>query len=134
MTCSTRSKRARRSVASPQTVPMITASTMTPSPTAVLILSSRPAKNAKPWKSVTAGAVARNEALRASKYLGRAIWRNWSGYHRRSCAETKMHSMKLLGQHLMALDFDRQVVEVKVRIAVMNRYTALGIPATEPIG
>jgi hypothetical protein len=47
-----------------------------------------PRKNAKPWKTVTAGAVARNEALRASKYLGRAIWRNWSGYHRRSRVET----------------------------------------------
>ena len=30
-------------------------------------------KNAKPWKAITAGAVARNEALRASKYLGRAL-------------------------------------------------------------
>jgi len=48
-----------------------------------------PRKNAKPWKTVTAGAVARNEALPASKYLGRAIWRNWSGYHRRSRVETK---------------------------------------------
>ena len=47
-----------------------------------------PRKNAQPWKAVTAGAVARNEALRASKYLGRAIWRNWSGYHRRSRVET----------------------------------------------
>jgi hypothetical protein len=47
-----------------------------------------PRKKAKPWKTVTAGAVARNEALRASKYLGRAIWRNWSGYHRRSRVET----------------------------------------------
>jgi hypothetical protein len=47
-----------------------------------------PRKNAKPWKTVTAGAIARNEALRASKYLGRAIWRNWSGYHRRSRVET----------------------------------------------
>ncbi|KFI29821.1 transposase [Haematobacter missouriensis] len=34
-----------------------------------------PRKNAKPWKAVTVGAVARNEALRTSKYLGRAIWR-----------------------------------------------------------
>lgn len=32
-----------------------------------------PRKNAKPWKPSTAGAIARNEALRASKYLGRAI-------------------------------------------------------------
>jgi len=54
-----------------------------------------PRKNAKPWKTVTAGAVARNEALRASKYLGRAIWRNWSGYHRRSRVETKPFGIML---------------------------------------
>ena len=78
--------------------------------------------------------MARNEALRAVKYLGRAIWRNWSGYHRRSRAETKMHCMKLLGQRLMARDFDRQVAEVQIRIAVMNGYTALGIPVTETVG
>lgn len=92
-----------------------------------------PRKNAKPWKTVTAGAVARNEALRASRYLGRAIWRNWSGYHRRSRVETKMHCVKLLGQRLMARDFDRQVAEVQVRIAVLNGYTTLGIPVTETV-
>ena len=93
-----------------------------------------PRKNAKPWKTVTAGAIARNEALRAAKYLGRALWRRWSGYHRRSRVETKMHCMKLLGQRLMARDFDRQVAEVQIRIAVMNGYTALGIPVTEAVG
>ena len=46
-----------------------------------------PRKNAKHGKAVTAGAAARNEALRASKYLGRALWRRWSGSHRRSRAE-----------------------------------------------
>tara|TARA_B100000378_G_scaffold151064_1_gene121919 strand:+ start:616 stop:1098 length:483 start_codon:yes stop_codon:yes gene_type:complete len=93
-----------------------------------------PRKNAQPWKAITAGAVARNEALRASKYLGRALWRRWSGYHRRSRVETKMHCVKLLGQRLMARDFDRQVAELQVRIAVLNGYTALGIPVTEPVG
>ncbi len=34
-----------------------------------------PRRNAKPWKVITAGAAARNEALRAAKYLGRALWR-----------------------------------------------------------
>ena len=48
-----------------------------------------PRRNAKPWKPTTAGAIARNEALRASKYLGRAIWRNWTGCHRRSRVETE---------------------------------------------
>jgi hypothetical protein len=42
--------------------------------------------------------------------------------------------MKLLGQRLMALDFDRQVAEVQVRIAVLNSYTALGIPITIAVG
>lgn len=93
-----------------------------------------PRKNARPWKPSTAGAIARNEALRASKYLGRTIWRNWSGYHRRSRVETKMHCLKLLGQRLMARDFDRQLAEVQIRIAVMNGYTALGIPITEAVG
>ena len=93
-----------------------------------------PRKNAKPWKPSTPGAIARNEALRASKYLGRAIWRKWSGYHRRSRAETKMHCVKLLGQSLMARDFDRQVAELQVRAAVLNGYTALGIPVTETAG
>lgn len=93
-----------------------------------------PRKNAQHWKPTTAGAVARNEAVRACKYLGRAIWRKLTGYHRRSRAETKMHCVKLLGQALMARDFDRQVAELQVRIAVLNRYTALGIPVTQPVG
>ena len=93
-----------------------------------------PRKNAKPWKTVTAGAVARDETLRASKYLGRALWRRWSGYHRRSRVKTKMHCVKLLGQRLMARDFDRQVAERQVRVAVLNGFTALGIPVTKVAG
>lgn len=92
-----------------------------------------PRRNAKPWKAATAGAVARNEALRASRYLGRALWRRWSGYHRRSRAETRMNCVKLLGQRLMARDFDRQVAELHVRVAVLNGYTALGTPVTEAV-
>ena len=91
-------------------------------------------KNAKSWKAVAAGAVARNEALRASKYLSRALWRKWSGYRRRRRAETKMLCVKLPGQRLMARDFDRQVAEFQVRVAVLNGYTALGIPVTKVTG
>jgi len=42
--------------------------------------------------------------------------------------------MKLLGQRLMARDFDRQVAEIQVRIAIRNSYTALGIPVTKTVG
>jgi hypothetical protein len=91
-------------------------------------------RNAKPWKADGAGANARNAALRASKYLGRALWRRWSGYHRRSRVETKMHCVKLLGQRLMARHFDRQVAAFQVRVAVLNGFTALGIPVTKVVG
>lgn len=93
-----------------------------------------PRKNAKPWKPDTPGAIARNEILRTSKRVGRPIWRRWSGYHRRSRAETKMHCVKLLGQRLAARDFDRQVAEFQVRVAVLNGFTALGTPITEVTG
>ena len=42
--------------------------------------------------------------------------------------------MKLLGQRRMARDFDRQVAEFQVRVAVLNGYTALGIPVTKVVG
>jgi len=93
-----------------------------------------PRKNAKPWKPDTAGAIARNEILRTSKRVGRTIWRRWSGYHRRSRAESKMHCVKLLGQRLSARDFDRQVAKLQVRVAVLNGFTARGIPVTEAVG
>jgi len=93
-----------------------------------------PRKNAKLWKPDTLGARARNEAVRSSKYLGRALWRHLTGYHRRSCVETKMHCVKLLSERLSARDFDRQVAEIQIRAAILNGFTALGIPRTVPVG
>ncbi len=34
----------------------------------------------------------------------------------------------------MAPDFDRQVAEFQVRLAVLNGFTALGIPVIEAVG
>ena len=93
-----------------------------------------PRKNAKLWKPDTLGARARNEAVQSSKDLGRAQWRRLTGYHRRSRVETKMHCLKLMGQRLAARDFDRQVAEVQIRAAILNGFTALGIPRTVAVG
>lgn len=90
-------------------------------------------KNAKPWKLNRLGAAARNEILRATRRLGRTIWKKWSGYHQRSLVETKMRCFKLLGERIMARDFDRQVAELQVRAAVLNRFTRLGTPVTVPM-
>ena len=48
--------------------------------------------------------------------------------------EPKVREAKLLGQRLMARDFDRQVAEFQVRVAVLNGFTALGIPVTKVVG
>jgi hypothetical protein len=89
-----------------------------------------PRKNGKPWKATLEGAAVRNEALRACQRLGWGVWKKWSGYHRRSLVETKMHCFKRLGERVMARTFERQVTELHVRVALLNRFTQLGRPST----
>ena len=89
-----------------------------------------PRKNASLWKRSSPGSEPRNEAVRACKRFGRRLWKLWSGYHRRSLVETKMHCFKRLGERVMARSFARQVVELHVRVALLNRFTHLGTPLT----
>jgi hypothetical protein len=49
---------------------------------------------------------------------------------RRKPAECEWHERK----SLMARDVERQVAERHIRTAVLNAYSALGIPVTEPTG
>ena len=91
-------------------------------------------KNARPWLGNTPGARAKNDTVRATRRLGRAIWRRWSGDHRRSLVETKMRGFKLLGARVMARDFDRQMAELQIKAAILNRFTALGTPQTQRVG
>lgn len=72
--------------------------------------------------------------VNASRDLARALLRRRAGYHRRCRAETKMHKMKLLSQSNMARDFDRQVAEIQVRVAVLDRCKAPRIPVTKQTG
>ncbi len=74
------------------------------------------------------GVDARNEALRATKRLGRAIWKKSSAYHRRSLVKTKMNCFKLLSQRVVARTFDRQITELKLRAAILNRFSKMGMP------
>lgn len=92
-----------------------------------------PRKNAKPWKNTKPCSLERNELLRIVKHLGRTIWKKWSGYHRRSLVESKMHCIKLLGEKLSARNFQSQVNEIHARVAVLNRFTELGRPHTQVV-
>lgn len=99
---------------------------------AIAVIPTR--SNGRPWKDDTPGAEARNDILRTTSRLGRKIWRRWSGYHRRSLVETKMHCFKLLGERVRSRDFDRQVAELQIRAAILNRFTELGTPITQRVG
>ena len=45
-----------------------------------------------------------------------------------------MRYFKLLGERVMARDFDRQVTELQIRVAILNRFTAIGTPQTQRVG
>lgn len=83
-------------------------------------------RNARPWKENGPAARARNETLRATRRYGRAFWKRWTGYHARSRIEAKMRCLKAFGDRIAARDPDRQTAEIHVRIALMNRFSALG--------
>jgi hypothetical protein len=45
-----------------------------------------------------------------------------------------MRYFKLLGERVMRRDFDRQVAELQIRAAILNRFTAFGAPQTGSVG
>lgn len=45
-----------------------------------------------------------------------------------------MNCFKKLGEKVKAKTFERQVVELNVRAAVLNRFTQLGCPKTLAVG
>ena len=83
-------------------------------------------KNGRSWKEDCPAAIARNETLRATRHYGRAFWKRWTGYHVRSRIEAKMRCLKAFGERIAARDPESQTAEIQIRIALMNRFSALG--------
>jgi hypothetical protein len=83
-------------------------------------------KNGRLWKEDCPAATARNETLRATRHYGQAFWKCWTGYHARSRIEARMRCLKAFGERIAARDPDRQTAEIQIRVALMNRFPALG--------
>jgi hypothetical protein len=83
-------------------------------------------KNGRPWKDDCPAARARNENLRATRYFGRALWKRLTGYHARSRIEAQMRRLKAFGERIASRDPDRQAAEIHTRVALLNRFSALG--------
>nr|WP_111302128.1 IS5 family transposase [Paracoccus saliphilus] len=90
-------------------------------------------RNGRAWKEDCPAAAARIEILRATRRLGRALWKKWTGYHARSRVEALMNCLKLFGERIMSRDPARQTAEIQIRIAIMNRFSALGRAEIEAV-
>ena len=71
----------------------------------------------------------RTAILRQCQRQGQKPWKQTSGYHRRSLAETAMFRIKtLFGPKLKNRRFDTQATEAYARVVAMNMMTRLGMP------
>src|SRR2546426_5921273 len=90
-----------------------------------------PRRDAKMWQHGNcAGAPwQRDENLRAIRRKGRRRWKQDSGYHRRSLAETTFFRYKtIFGPTLRARAFAQPATELFLKVAALNRMTHLGMP------
>lgn len=69
----------------------------------------------------------RDENIQEIRLLGRKEWKEKTGYHRRSLAETAMFRVKtLLGNRLSSRKFENQQVEARIWCTILNKMTAMG--------
>jgi Transposase DDE domain len=90
-----------------------------------------PRRDAKIWQHGNCAAPPhpRDENLRAIRQKGRRQWKQDSGYHRRSLAETAFFRLKtIFGPTLQARHFRPQATELFLKVAALNRMTHLGMP------
>ncbi len=96
-----------------------------------------PQKNAKIWQHGNSKAPPhpRDANLRAIRKTSRKHWKEASGYHVRSLAETAVFRFKtIFGDRLDARNLEQQATEVRIKAAVLNRMWKLGMPQTVAIG
>jgi hypothetical protein len=76
----------------------------------------------------------RDENLRRIRRVGRAAWKEESGYHRRSLGETAMFRMKtLFGGGVSSRRMAQQATEVGIRCRALNVMTHQGMPQSERV-
>jgi transposase len=90
-----------------------------------------PRRGARIWQhgNSTQERHVRDENLRAIRQRGRKKWKQESGYHRRSLAETSVFRYKAIcGEKLQTRKLENQFKEMFIKCALLNRMTHLGMP------
>lgn len=94
-----------------------------------------PRKNARIWQHGNSKEqrLKRDENLRYIRKHGRQQWKQDSGYHVRSLAETIMFRLKtIFGDKLSARLLQTQTTQALIRCSALNRMTHLGMPESYP--
>lgn len=81
-------------------------------------------------KNPSPGQELRNNLVRDIRKLGgKTQWKKKSRYHKRSLVETQMFRFKtLLGGHLKSRNFQNQTTETRIKVKILNKISALGMP------
>lgn len=90
-----------------------------------------PRKNAHIWQHGNSkeDRLKRDENLRYIRNHGRQPWKNHSGYHMRSLAETIMFRLKIIfGDKLSTRLLETQATQALIRCLALNRMTHLSMP------
>jgi IS5 family transposase len=90
-----------------------------------------PRKNARIWQHGNSKEerLKRDENLRYIRKHGRKAWKEDSGYHIRSLAETIMFRLKtIFGDKLSARLLETQMTQALIRCLALNKMTHLGMP------
>lgn len=93
-----------------------------------------PRKNAHIWQhgNLKAERLKRDENLRYIRQHGRQQWKEDSGYHRRSLAETVLFRLKtIFGDRLSTRLLETQTTQALIRCRALNKMTHLGLPQSE---
>ncbi len=78
--------------------------------------------------------LARDENLRRIRQVGRRAWKEESGYHRRSLAETAMFRIKtIFGHGVSSRRPGQQATEAGIRCRALNIMTHQGMPRSERV-
>ena len=104
------------------------------SPTVEILIPPR--KNAHIWQHGNSKEerLKRDENLRYIRKYGRQQWKEDSGYHIRSLAETIMFRLKtIFGDKLSARLLETQTSQALIRCLALNRMTHLGMPESYPV-
>ena len=92
-----------------------------------------PTKNAQ-LRPESARSRERNRNIRSRTSLGKRTWHTWSGYSKRSLADTTMCRYKtIIGPMVRARTLQGQRVEARVGCQILNRMTSLGMPESSRV-